>query len=111
MPEPDACEIILTAPDGQWLSRFTDALVEERLCAAAHRFPEITTTYWWQGELNRKTEWRASLHTRRTLADAVVERIRRAHPYDVAGIAVLPFVGGDPAYLDWIIAETRSNTP
>jgi periplasmic divalent cation tolerance protein len=110
MPEPDACEITLTAPDEQWLSRFTDELVEERLCAAAHLFPKITATYWWRGELIRKTECRASLHTRRSLADVVIDRIQRAHPYNVAGVVVLSLVGGNPAYLDWIIAETRSTT-
>lgn len=106
MPKADACEIVLTAPDERWLTQFTDELVEERLCAAAHRFPAITTTYWWRGELNRKMECRASLHTRLSLADAVIDRVRRAHPYDVAGVVVLPVVGGNPAYLDWIIAET-----
>jgi len=40
----------------------------------------------------------------------VINRIQRAHPYDVAGVAVLPFIGGNPAYLDWIIAETRTAT-
>jgi periplasmic divalent cation tolerance protein len=108
MPEPDACEVVLTAPDQTWLAQFTDALVADRLCAAAHRFSEIATTYWWQGELIRKTEYRASLHTRRSLAAVVIERIQRDHPYAVPGVVVLPLIAGDPAYLDWIETETRT---
>lgn len=103
---PDACDIVLTAPDGEWLARFTDALVADRLCAAAHRFPPIATTYWWRGELHREIEHRAHLHTRHSLSDAVVSRIEQEHTYEVPGVDVLPFVGGNPSYLEWIIAET-----
>lgn len=106
----EVCEVVLTAPDEEWLIRFTDAVVADRLCAAVHRFPAINAAYWWHGELQRTTEYRASLHTRSSLADAVVSRIRREHPYEVPGVVVLPVVGGNPAYLEWIIAETATAT-
>jgi periplasmic divalent cation tolerance protein len=104
--QPDACEIVFTAPDAGWLAQFTDALVADRLCAAAHRFPPIASTYWWRGEMRREVEHRASLHTRISLTDAVVSRIEQEHPYEVPGVAVLPIIGGNSAYLEWIIAET-----
>jgi len=106
METPEVCEIVLTAPDEGWLTRFGDALVEDRLCAAVHRFEPIATTYRWRGEIYRKREWRASLHTRRSLVAAIAERVVRDHPYEVPGLAVLPIVDGIPAYLAWIAAET-----
>lgn len=106
-PQPDACEIVLTAPDPGWLAQFTNAILAERLCAAVHILPAITSTYWWHGELTQRQEWRASLHTRRSLADVVIARIQRDHPYEVPGVVVLPILSGNPAYLAWITTETQ----
>jgi periplasmic divalent cation tolerance protein len=37
----------------------------------------------------------------------VVARTRELHPYEVPCVLALPLVGGDPAYLAWVAAETR----
>lgn len=99
------CEVIITAPDFEWLSRFTTQLVADRLCAAVHLVP-IQTVYRWRGQLHDKTETRAALHTRSTLVPAIVERTSREHPYEVPCIAVFPMVNGSRAYLEWIAQET-----
>jgi periplasmic divalent cation tolerance protein len=52
-------------------------------------------------------EARVALHTRRSLVDAVVARTRQLHPYDVPCVIALPLAGGNPAYLEWLAAETR----
>jgi periplasmic divalent cation tolerance protein len=106
---PDACEVVFTAPDHTWLRQFTDALLADRLCAAAHHFPAIAASFWWHGEIRHRREYRASVHTRRDLAATVVERIRREHPYDVPGVIVLPITTGNPDYLEWIVSEARAD--
>jgi periplasmic divalent cation tolerance protein len=99
------CEVIITAPDPEWLHRFTTQLVADRLCAAVHMVP-IQTAYRWHGRLHDKIETRAALHTRSDLVPAIVERTNREHPYEVPCIAVFPMVGGSRAYLEWIAQET-----
>jgi periplasmic divalent cation tolerance protein len=47
------------------------------------------------------------LHTRRSLVPAIVARTAELHPYDVPCVLALPLVGGNPAYLEWLAAETR----
>lgn len=104
--DPELCEVILTAPDPEWLNAFTDRLVADRLCAAAHNFAPIRTTYWWDGEMHTTAEGRAALHTRKNLVETIAERVKREHPYEVPGLAAMPIHGGNPDYLAWIAAET-----
>lgn len=106
MNADEFCEVIITAPDGEWLAAFVRGLVEDRLCAAGHLFP-MRTIYRWQGELHDTAETRAALHTRASLVAAIVERTNAEHPYEVPGIVAVPITGGGPGYLDWITASTR----
>jgi periplasmic divalent cation tolerance protein len=46
-----------------------------------------------------------------SLVDAIVERVKASHPYEVPGISARPIVGGNPDYLAWIAAETRPDQP
>jgi periplasmic divalent cation tolerance protein len=47
-----------------------------------------------------------ALHTRRGLVPEIVARVNDAHPYEVACVIALPVVGGNDAYLRWVLAET-----
>ena len=106
MSPDEFCEVIITAPDPEWLAAFVRRLVEDRLCAAGHLFP-MRTLYRWQGVLHNDTETRAALHTRASLVPAIIERTNVEHPYEVPGLIALPIQQGNPAYLDWIVTETR----
>lgn len=101
------CEVIITAPDAEWLSRFTTRLISDRLCAAVHMTP-IRTVYRWRGDLYDTTETRAALHTQSSLVPKIIEQTNREHPYEVPCIAVFPMVGGSPAYLEWVTQETST---
>ena len=61
----EVCEVIITAPDPDWLVEFTRRLVTDRLCASGHNFQPIRTIYRWQGQVHDKTEGRVALRTRR----------------------------------------------
>jgi periplasmic divalent cation tolerance protein len=101
------CEVVVTAADGDWLAGFTRTLVEERLAACGHTVREIRSVYRWQDAVHDEAEARVALHTRRSLVPAIVERAGELHPYDVPCVLALPVVGGNPAYLEWLAAETR----
>ncbi len=38
---------------------------------------------------------------------AIVERTNRDHPYDVPCVIAVPIVGGNPAYIRWVIDQTE----
>ncbi len=100
-------EVVITAPDPDWLLDLTRQLVADRLCASAHNFAPIRSVYQWQGEVLERTEGRVSLHTRASLVPAIVERVKASHPYEVPGISSRAIIDGNPEYLCWILEETR----
>jgi periplasmic divalent cation tolerance protein len=103
----ECCEVVVTADDAGWLAGFTRTLVEERLAACGHLVEPVRSVYRWDGELHDEREARVMLHTRRDLVPAVVARTRELHPYEVPCVLASPLVGGEPAYLAWVAAETR----
>ena len=101
------CEVVITAPDAEWLLAFTRALVADRLAASAHNLAEVRTVYRWDGDVHDATEARCMIRTRRALVDAIIERARLEHPYLVPSVVALPIVAANPDYAAWIITETR----
>jgi len=81
-------------------------LVDERLAACVQVGGPITSTYRWQGEVETARELLLVAKTTVERLDAVTERVRELHPYDVPEITAVPIAGGLGDYLDWIRAET-----
>jgi periplasmic divalent cation tolerance protein len=90
----DLCEVVITAPDPDWLLDLTRQLVAEGLCASVHHFSPVRSIYRWHGEIIEGTEGRASLHTRTALVEQIVERVKAQHPYEVPGISARPIIAG-----------------
>jgi periplasmic divalent cation tolerance protein len=105
--DEEFCEVVVTAADAEWLAGFTRTLVEERLAACGHQVAAIRSVFRWEDEVHDEPEARVALHTRRSLVPAITARADELHPYDVPCVIALPLVGGNPAYLAWIAAETR----
>ncbi len=105
--DEECCEVVVTDADAERLTALTRTLVEERLVACGQHIAPIRSVFRWEGAVHEEAEARVALHTRRSLADAVVARVVALHGYEVPCVLVLPVVGGNPAYLRWIAAETR----
>jgi periplasmic divalent cation tolerance protein len=106
--DEECCEVVVTAADADWLTGFTRTLVEERLAACGHVIGVIRSIYRWEGAIADEPEARVALHTRRSLVPAIVERARGLHPYDIPCVIALSLTGGNPAYLRWVVEETRA---
>jgi periplasmic divalent cation tolerance protein len=106
--DEECCEVVVTAADADWLAGFTRTLVDERLAACGHVQNPIRSVYRWAGSVQDEAEARVALHTRRSLVQAIVARTDELHPYDVPCVIALPLVDGNPEYLRWIVAETRT---
>jgi periplasmic divalent cation tolerance protein len=107
----DVCEVVITAPDPAWLVAFSHQLVESHLCAGSHTVMQVRSVYRWQGQVEDQPEARVALHTRRSLVPEIVQLVNQEHPYDVPCVVAWPITDGNPAYLEWIIAETREPQP
>nr|WP_107909004.1 divalent-cation tolerance protein CutA [Streptomyces chartreusis] len=100
------CAVSITSPDERRLIGICQALLSERLCACLHDLVPLTSTYWWDGQINTRKEFSVVLHTRSDLVSSIVDRVTEVHPYQVPCIVSTPLQGGNPDYLDWIRRET-----
>jgi periplasmic divalent cation tolerance protein len=106
----DLCEVVITAPDPEWLLEITRQLVTEGFAASVHNFAPVRSIYRWQGEIHERMEGRASLHTQKSRVPDIIERIKSQHPYDVPGISTRPIEDGNPDYLSWMRTETSNSS-
>lgn len=106
-PLNEACLCYITAGSRAEALRIGRALVEERLAACANVLGETTSVYPWQGAIQEDAEVVLIAKTRRALVDVLTERVGRLHSYDCPCVVALEVVGGNPAFIAWIGAETH----
>ena len=83
------------------------AIVERRLAACVNILPGMISHYRWQGAIERAEETVMIVKTRASLAEAVRTAVKQMHSYTTPAVLFLPLEGGDPAYLEWLMEETR----
>jgi periplasmic divalent cation tolerance protein len=98
--------VYMTAGSREEAERIGRILVEERLAACVNILPGMTSVYRWQGAVETAQEVVVIAKTRRSAFDALAERVRALHSYEVPCIIELPLGRGDAPYLDWIATET-----
>lgn len=104
----EICELVVTAPEIEWLAGFTRRLVEARLVACGQHITTVRSIYRWEGVVVDDTEARVALHTRVSLvADITARAKEEPHPNKVPCIVALPVIAADPAYLQWVLDETH----
>src|SRR5512142_3224821 len=79
-----------------------ESAVQARLAACAQVLGPITSTYWWQGKVERAEEYLVLLKTTTELADALQAHLIAQHSYDVPEVIHTPITAGNPAYLSWL---------
>jgi periplasmic divalent cation tolerance protein len=102
-------DVTVTGENVDQLADLTRRLVEDGLVACGNIVPGIRSIYAWQGRVEDESESLVLLHTRKALVPQVIERITRDHPYDTPQVLAVPITDANPAYRDWLIAETSRN--
>ncbi len=82
------------------------ALVEARLVACANVFDGATSLFWWQGAVQEEREAVMIAKTRGELVEAVIAKVKEVHSYECPCVVAVPVADGNPAFLEWIDAET-----
>lgn len=100
--------LYITVPKVEEARRIGQALVQERLAACANIVPSLESIYWWQGEVVQDREVLLVAKTRAELVEAVIARVKALHSYTCPCVVALPILAGNPAYLDWLGAETAA---
>ena len=97
--------VFVTAPE-EAAGPLARVLVDERLAACVNIVPAVRSVYRWEGRLEEDSEVLLVAKTNAERVAALSERVRELHPYDLPETLALPVVGGSPAYLGWVNAET-----
>ncbi|EZP69993.1 putative divalent ion tolerance protein [Sphingomonas paucimobilis] len=77
-------------------------MVQERLAACANILGAATSIYEWNGVMETAAEVPVLFKTAPSRRDALMQRIRELHDYDVPAILALPVDAAEPAYAKWI---------
>ncbi len=93
--------VLITVPTdrGEELASF---IVENKLGACVNVVPEVSSIYWWKGEIERDRESLLVVKTSAERFGELMKKVKEVHPYTVPEIVALPIVAGNPDYLRWI---------
>lgn len=89
-------------------SALAQSVVQARLAACAQITGPITSTYWWDGQVEQDDEWLLLIKTSADCLDALTDHLNERHSYDVPEVVAVPITGGSRAYLSWVTDETRA---
>lgn len=92
--------VLCTAPPGG-SEKIAKALVEERLAACVN-VSSVRSYFFWEGKTCDETEELMIIKTEIKLTESLKARIKELHSYELPEIIIIPIVGGDERYLQWI---------
>jgi len=99
--------IYITAESMDEARAIAKELVLNRLAACANIIDRMNSLYWWNGEIQDDREVIIIAKTKESLVPELIERVKSIHSYECPCIVSLPIVDGNPAFLEWIGAETK----
>ena len=85
--------------------KLASAVVSKRLASCAQVSGPISSTYWWNGKVERAEEWMCALKTTRKAYPKLEAAIHSLHSYEGPQIIAVPIVAGSNKYLAWIGKE------
>jgi periplasmic divalent cation tolerance protein len=102
--------VLTSLPDEASAHALATALVGEHLAACVNVLAPCRSVYRWQGGIENATEIPLMIKTTALRYAALEAAIRASHPYELPEIIAVPIEHGLPEYLDWVVAETRTET-
>ena len=100
--ESDFVVVLITASSAQEANSIAEALVREKLAPCVSVVPEVSSTYWWDGEVQSAKESLLIVKTSSDVFEALKDRVLELHSYDVPEIICLPLVNASEDYLSWM---------
>ena len=91
-----------SCPDEATARRLAEALVSERLATCVNRVSGVASTYFWDGRLQDDAEILLIIKTTAARLAELEARLQALHPYELPELVVLPVLGGNERYLQWV---------
>jgi periplasmic divalent cation tolerance protein len=103
-------QVVTTVDSTESAETLARGVVEARLAACVQIVGPVRSLYWWQGSIDDAREWQLVIKTTSERLLALEAHIRENHSYDTPEITFTAISGGSREYLDWISAETRTDS-
>jgi len=94
--------ILTTVPDRALANTLASKLVEERLAACVQILPQMTSVYYWDGEVQRDEEHLLLIKTQEDKYTEIEDFIKQNHTYDAPEIVSLRPVRVSDDYRTWL---------
>jgi len=81
---------------------FARTLVAEQLAACVSVFPPMTSVYRWKGAIEEAREQQLLIKTTAARAEALEERLRALHPYELPEFVIIQPADAARLYQAWV---------
>ncbi len=98
-------EITTSCGSQQEAEKIATHLVENHWAACVQILGPMTSIFWWENQVEKATEWKVSVKTRRSMIGRVNSAIREMHSYEVPEILALGILEGNSEYMKWFDEE------
>ena len=101
--------VLCTCPNTDCADRIARILVLERLAACVTQWTLGQSTSLWNQQLVTEPEVQLMIKTTSAILPVLWQRLADLHPFDVPEAIALPINTGLPAYMNWVMQQTRSS--
>lgn len=102
------CVILSTAENSEQAEKLTNILLENRVAACIQQMP-ISSSYFWDGKIEKSNEILLLIKTQSDKYKDVQELIAKNHSYDIPEIIKIPIEDGLGSYLNWIKSSVKKD--
>lgn len=99
----------ITGATQEELKKIARILLEEKLIACANVFPQISSSYWWEGKIEESNEAAMLIKSKKKLTSKIITRVKELHSYDCPCVVFFKIKAGNSDFLHWINKEVRED--
>lgn len=99
--------VLSTCPGSITAKQIANAVVSSNLAACVQTITGVHSVFRWLNRTDSADEYLLLIKTTAVNYQALEEKIRSMHPYEIPEIIAIPIAAGFDQYLDWIDNSTR----
>ena len=77
-------------------------LVESELAVCVNVIEKVRSIYKWEGKVEKSVESLLIIKAMTKNTDALIEKVKEIHPYEIPEVISYDIVAGNQDYLDWL---------
>jgi periplasmic divalent cation tolerance protein len=94
--------VYITAPSVEVAKSLGRNLLEKRLAACINILPQMSSLYWWEGNIETSEEVVLIAKTDEILLRDLISEVEKQHPYTVPCALTINIESGSEGYLKWL---------